>query len=76
MADFHPRCPKCEKLMDRGHLPDAAAGGQIQIGAWAPGDPEPRRFVGGIKYHADRVIPLAAYRCSACGYVELYARPA
>ena len=72
MADFHPRCPKCDKLMDRGHLPDAGPG-HWQLSSWAPGNPEPRRFFGGIKYDADTVMPLAAYRCSACGYVEFYA---
>ena len=76
MADFHPRCPKCDKLMDRGHLPDAAAGEQVLVGVWAPGEPEPRRIMGGIKYHKDRAVPLTAYRCPACGYVELYAWPA
>ena len=73
MADFHPRCPKCDKLMDRGHIPDAAHG-QILQSSWAPGEPEARRFVGGIKYRADEVIPFSAYRCQACGYVEFYAR--
>jgi hypothetical protein len=72
MADFHPRCPKCDKLMDRGHLPDAAHG-HVVLSSWAPGDPEPRRFFGGIKYHAKDVIPLVAYRCPKCGYVEFYA---
>lgn len=75
MADFHPRCPKCDKPMDRGHLPDVAHG-QVLRSGWAPGDAESRRFVGGIKYRADQVIPLVAYRCPTCGYVELYARPA
>ena len=58
--------------MDRGHIPDVTNSGVAQSG-WAPGDPEVRRFVGGIKYHADEVIPILAYRCSACGYVEFYA---
>jgi hypothetical protein len=75
MADFHPRCPKCDQTMDRGHLPDVAHD-QILQSSWAPGEPVPRRFFGGIKYHADALIPLSAYRCPACGYVELYARPA
>ena len=75
MADFHPVCPKCDKPMDRGHVPDFGYGQILQSG-WAPGEPESRRFVGGIKYEADEQIPLIAYRCPACGYVEFYARPA
>lgn len=74
MADFHPRCPRCDKAMDRGHLPDVAHG-QVLRGSWARGEPEARRFFGGIKYDQDALIPLSAYRCPACGLVELYARP-
>lgn len=76
MADFHPRCPKCDKIMDRGHLPDALDHTSFVLAQWAPGAPAERRFVGGLKVHADAVIPLAAYRCTGCGYVEFYARPA
>ena len=74
MGDFHPRCPKCQKPMERGHVPDASHG-QVLETSWAPGEPERRRFVGGIKYRAGEVIPVRAYRCPECGYVELYARP-
>jgi hypothetical protein len=75
MPDFHPRCPKCDKPMDRGHIPDAAQG-QVLQSSWAPGEPESRRFLGGIKYQGHELIPFSAYRCPACGYVEFYARPA
>ena len=73
MSDFHARCPKCDKPMDRGHVPDTTHGGVLQSSG-APGEPEPRRFIGGIKYRADALIPLSAYRCPSCGYVEFYAR--
>jgi len=36
----------------------------------------PRDHVGGIKYDRDEVIPLTAYRCPSCGFVEFYASPA
>ena len=75
MPDFHPRCPKCDKAMDRGHIPDVAHGAVLQL-SWAPGEPAARRFIGGIKYDADKVTPLTGYRCPTCGYVEFYARPA
>jgi len=60
--------------MDRGHVPDVAHGTILQSG-WAAGAPEPRRFFGGIKYRARDLLPLTAYRCTACGYVEFYAVP-
>ncbi len=75
MDDMSPVCPKCGAAMERGHIPDAAHGIVVQS-RWSRGDPEPRRFVGGIKWDEDDQIPIAAYRCSGCGYVELYARPA
>jgi hypothetical protein len=59
--------------MDRGHVPDTAYGQVLQSG-WVSGEPEVRRFVGGIRYDRDDVVPLAAYRCPECGYVEFYAR--
>jgi len=76
MADFHPRCPKCDRVMERGHLPVALAHTSGVLAKWTPGVPEERRLLGGIKIHAESGIPLAAYRCPGCGYVEFYARPA
>jgi|tagenome__1003787_1003787.scaffolds.fasta_scaffold18813966_2 hypothetical protein len=75
MADLHPRCPKCDTLMDRGHVPDVAHGHALRAN-WAPGEPETRRFFGGIKYDPSALVPLTAYRCPSCGFVEFYARPA
>ena len=43
--------------MDRGHVPDLGHGSVLTAG-WAPGEPVPRRFIGGIKYDRDEVIPL------------------
>ena len=43
MADFHPRCPKCDRPMDRGHVPDLSHG-QVMESSWAPGEAEGRRF--------------------------------
>ncbi|HEY4216831.1 MAG TPA: hypothetical protein VGM67_06810 [Gemmatimonadaceae bacterium] len=73
MADFHPRCPKCDKPMERGHVPDITDGAAI-LSRWAPGEPAARRFFGRIKYDPKTSIPFVAYRCPGCGYVELYAR--
>ena len=74
MGDFRPVCPKCTKAMERGHIPDVAHGGVLASG-WAAGDPVARRFIGGIKWKEDAQVRLTAYRCAACGFVELYALP-
>ena len=73
MADFRPMCPKCSAVMERGHIPDMTYGSVLQS-RWSRGDPE-KRFLGGIKWKRGAQIPMTAYRCAQCGYVELYARP-
>ncbi len=69
-----PRCPKCQKTMELGHIPDQGHGHVNQAG-WSRGEPERQRFFGGIKFRAKEQLPLTAFRCPSCGYVELYAPP-
>ena len=70
MTDQIDRCPKCGGTVEPGFILDSAYGG-----------PAPTRWVAGYAdraYLADlpnrRQIVIAAYRCTACGFVELYAR--
>jgi len=72
MPDMLPRCPKCQKTMECGHVPDVGHG-QAVVTSWAPGAPERRPFWGGIKYRPKEYVPLKAFRCTGCGYVEFYA---
>ena len=58
--------------MDLGHIPDLAHGMILQM-SWAPGAPSVRKFFGGIKYSKKQNVPILAYRCSRCGFIELYA---
>ena len=71
-----PALPEVRQGLGSRHLPDALDHASFVLAKWAPGVPEERRFLFGIKVHADDGIPLAAYRCPGCGYVEFYARPA
>ena len=73
MTDTELTCPKCGETMERGHVPDASHSQAFQT-RWSRGDPEQRRFIGGIKWEKDDQILLTAYRCTACGFVEFYAR--
>jgi hypothetical protein len=57
--------------MEPGHIPDMGHGVILQS-SWAAGLPERRRYLGGIKYNKKQQIPMIAYRCTRCGYVELY----
>ena len=71
MAKSISECPKCAGTMEAGYLPDAAYAGQ-QIGRWAPGPATKSRWT--VTKVAKETIPMCAFRCSECGYVELYAR--
>ena len=65
-------CPKCQRKMEPGHIPDMGHGIILQS-SWTQGPPERRRYLGGIKYNKKAQVPIIAYRCTRCGYVELYA---
>lgn len=47
--------------------------GIILQSSWTQGPPERRRYLGGIKYNKKAQVPIIAYRCTRCGYIELYA---
>ena len=72
MPQTTPRCPKCQKTMERGHIPDRGRNQVYQTG-WSRGGPERQRFFGGIKFRPKEQLPLTAFRCPSCGYVEFYA---
>jgi len=74
MPQTAPRCPKCQKTMERGHIPEKGRNQVTQTG-WSQGAPEHQRFFGGIKFRPKEQLPLTAFRCPSCGYVELYAQP-
>ena len=69
--DAH-ECPRCHKTMEPGHIPDLGHGVVAQS-SWVAGLPQVRRFLGGIRYDKKALVPMTAYRCPRCGYVELYA---
>lgn len=41
--------------------------------SWVQGPATVRRFLGGIRYNRKLKVPIVAYRCPRCGYLELYA---
>ncbi|MGB1130014.1 MAG: hypothetical protein ACPG4K_08185 [Haloferula sp.] len=69
----HPtNCPKCEGRMEQGYVPDHAYS-SILVGKWHPGPP-PMAFWSETKAPAREGIPMGAFRCDQCGYLEFYAR--
>ena len=66
------RCPKCGSSMEQGFVLDNTYGGRL-VSQWVPGVPL-KSFWGGTKLPDEQLIPIGAYRCTSCGYLELYAR--
>jgi hypothetical protein len=65
--------------MEIGFVPELA--GAISTTVWHPGAPtsvkkswaERLASPGGIRYAADEVLAIEAYRCPRCGRLELFA---
>ena len=66
-------CPKCQGKMERGWLVDFAHGG-IAVLQWAPGTPE-RSWWSGAKVNRKKLLEVTTFRCSECGYLEVFANP-
>ncbi len=69
-----PTCPRCQSAMVRGYLLDRTYNG-FGVGTWIEGPPEISGFPDLVRPRLKRSIPIASYRCTGCGYLELYARP-
>jgi hypothetical protein len=67
------QCAKCNGEMVQGFVPDFAEGGTFVLG-WHPGQPE-SSFWTRTKAKATEGLPIGAFRCKDCGYLELYAAP-
>lgn len=71
--DFGLSCPKCSAPMEQGFVMDQTYGAQM-VGHWAAGPPQ-KSFWQGTKSPERESIPIGTFRCSACGYLESFARP-
>lgn len=56
--------------MNQGFIVDNTYGAR-GVSHWAPGSPK-KSFWTGTKV-PEEILPLGAFRCSGCGYVEFYA---
>ena len=68
MTELKTICPKCQSAMETGFLPDAAHGQQV----WFEGE-APTTLRGSLMKGRKRFV-VVAHRCTACGYLESYAR--
>ena len=68
------RCPKCNAVMVQGFIVEFHAGGKRLVSTWVEGAPE-KAFWRVTKVPAEKCVPVGTFRCSACGFLESYARP-
>jgi hypothetical protein len=71
MNDPLKKCPKCTGAMIQGFVPDFMHGGCL-VGTWHEGQPRKSFWLGTHASHGDG-IPIGAFRCAACGFLEFYA---
>lgn len=65
-------CPKCRARMEEGFVLDSSRYG-IGVSRWVEGTPE-KSLWHGMKTKGKRQMDVTTYRCTRCGYLELYAR--
>ena len=64
------QCPKCKAEMAQGFVPDYTYGANL-VGAWHPGQPK-KSFWSRTKAPLSDGIPIGAFRCQGCGFLEFY----
>lgn len=72
MNALNIECPKCRSRMEDGFIVDSTHGGSTQS-QWAAGQPV-KSFWTGLKLRGQRMLKVATYRCTSCGYLESYAK--
>ena len=67
-------CPKCAGKLIQGFMPDRTHGGTF-LHRWHKGAPSfsLKSFWSEMRCNWSDSIPIAAFRCEACGFLELYA---
>ena len=73
MPELVTSCTKCNTDMEEGFIVDYGHSQFRQAASWIAGPPEKGGF-SGLEIKGKRQIPLRSFRCTACGYLESYAR--
>jgi len=66
-------CPKCNGDMVQGFVADYSMAAAL-VASWHAGHPE-KKLVGHTKAPRAEGVPIGAYRCQTCGFLEFYADP-
>jgi hypothetical protein len=69
------RCLKCNGEMVQGFIFESQGPGRM-VSTWVEGAPKKKKIFWKIFWvPADKCVPVGTFRCSACGFLESYARP-
>jgi hypothetical protein len=72
MGELKNKCPKCDGRMVQGFVPDYSYGARL-VSSWHEGPPK-KSFWVRTKAPLSEGIPIGAFRCSNCGFLEFYSR--
>ncbi len=73
MTIAQTKCPKCGGKMVQGFVPDYTHQHALVEG-WHEGQPK-KSFWRHTKAPRNQGVPIGAFRCVKCGYLEFYADP-
>lgn len=73
MTDNTMQCPNCNGEMVQGFVADYSMAAAL-VASWHAGPPR-KKLVGHTKAPRDEGVPIGAYRCQKCGFLEFYADP-
>jgi hypothetical protein len=65
------KCPQCQGELVQGFIPDYSREAKY-VSSWVEGQPKTSPF-SYTKVPLGGGIPIAAFRCKGCGYLEFYA---
>ena len=71
MASRSQQCPKCKGGMEQGFVLEITRNART-VSQWVPGAPQ-KSFWFGTKVPDELRLPIGTFRCSSCGYLEMYA---
>ncbi len=74
MSTDQSRCPKCGGRMAQGFVVDFHQGGSRLVSRWVEGAPQ-KSFWHGTTAADIKGVPIGAFRCEGCGFLESFARP-
>ncbi len=72
MDETNYKCQKCGNTLEKGFVPETTQHGVVGRSIWIEGE-MPLGLLGVFKLRDKRHVSITAYRCTICGYLELYA---